>query len=331
MPGPCGVIRNRPPLRIAFTLLAALPLLNASAFGWGCEGHQIIALIARAHLNPVASAAVDRLLRENPIDPSLDRFCRDRPADPLADSATWADDERSVEKTTADWHFIDIPLSVSAGSVPEQDAMKWCPSLPGGKPGCIVTAIDYEWAILRDSNQSAAARAKALRYLIHFLGDIAQPLHATDNHDRGGNCTVMRFFAEERPQNLHAIWDYGLIVRELAADKATQVQYAKKLDEKLSSHWSEWGEAKLDLLSFAWESHKLAETVAYAGLQPSIPAGPATAGQADREGCKAERDKVAALRISIREPYAAQAMPVIREQLAKSGYRLAALLNQTFR
>jgi hypothetical protein len=295
----------------------------------------MIALIARAHLTPAASAAVDRLLRDNPIDPALNRFCKQRPNDPMADSATWADDARNAEKT-AEWHFIDIPLAVHADSVPEgsvqrDDAMKWCPPLSDGRPGCIVTAIEYEGKILRDGSQSGAARAKALRYLIHFLGDIAQPLHATDNHDRGGNCTSIRFFAEPKPQNLHGIWDYDLIARDLQSAKATQPQSAAKLDETFAGQWAEWGEAKPDVLAWAWESHKLAETVAYADLNPHIPTAPLTAGLADQEACGAERDKVAALHIAIGDRYQAQAMPVIREQLAKAGYRLAGLLNQTLR
>src|SRR5580658_3704575 len=75
-------------MRIAIAALF-LPLFANSAFGWGCEGHQIIALIARAHLTPTASNVVDQLLRENPIDPALNRFCKDRPNDLMADSATW--------------------------------------------------------------------------------------------------------------------------------------------------------------------------------------------------------------------------------------------------
>src|SRR5580658_603252 len=107
-------------MRIAIAALF-LPLFANSAFGWGCEGHQIIALIARAHLTPTASNVVDQLLRENPIDPALNRFCRDRPNDLMADSATWADDARNIEKT-AEWHYIDIPLAVHA----DPDAMQWC-------------------------------------------------------------------------------------------------------------------------------------------------------------------------------------------------------------
>ena len=63
-------------LRNLLSLFAAIPLLAGSAFGWGCEGHQMIALIARAHLTPAASAAVDQLLRDNPIDPAIKRFLR---------------------------------------------------------------------------------------------------------------------------------------------------------------------------------------------------------------------------------------------------------------
>src|SRR5580658_5851559 len=151
-------------MRRLLCFLAMLPLASVSAFGWGCEGHQIIALIARAHLTPAASNAVGQLLRENPIDPALSRFCKDRPNDPMADSATWADDAKTIEKT-ADWHFIDIPLAVNSAG---QDVMRWCQS------GCIVSAIEREWAILRDRSQPAPLRAKALRYVIHLVGDLSQ-------------------------------------------------------------------------------------------------------------------------------------------------------------
>ena len=190
-------------------------------FGWGCEGHQIVALIARAHLTPVASAAIDQLLRENPIDPALNRFCKDRPGVLMADSATRADDARNAEKT-GEWHYNDIPLSVEKG-----DAMIWCAPLGPSvndkdRPGCIVNALEYEWNLLRDQAQPGPVRAKALRYVIHLTGDLHQPLHTEDNNDKGGNCTSMQFFAETRPANLHAIWDYKIIAHDLEAHHTTQ-------------------------------------------------------------------------------------------------------------
>jgi nuclease S1 len=317
-------------MRIAVILLATIPFCNGSAFGWGCQGHQMVALIARAHLTPAASAAVDRLLLENPIDASLFRLCKDRPDDPIADAATWADDHRSVDKSTETWHYIDIPLAVHAGSIPEREAMKWCAPAAGGGAGCIVSALDDQWAILRDASRPAAARAQALRYVIHFAGDVAQPLHASDNHDQGGNCTSISFFAEEKPRNLHAIWDTQLIARSLDADHLTQPQYARKLDERFAGHWAEWGESRTNFLAWAWDSHGIAESVAYGDLKPQIPTAPAAEGQADKDACSIEREQVSGLHISIGDSYDAEALPVIGEQLAKAGYRLAGLLNQVF-
>jgi hypothetical protein len=316
-------------MRRALLLLAVFPLLSISALGWGCEGHQMVALIARAHLTPAASKAVDQLLRDNPIDPALSRFCTDRPSDLMADAATWADDARTIEKT-ADWHFIDIPVAVPADSANEQTAMKWCRPAAGGKPGCIVSAMEYEWATLRDTSQPGPERARALRYMIHFVGDLSQPLHASDNRDRGGNCTEIRFFSQEKPENLHAIWDYKIIARDLERNKATQAQYAKSIDERFSRNWPAWGKSKIDILSWTWDSHTLGSTVTYADIQPPIPIASPDAGVADQAACNAERASVAALHITIDDEYVNRALPVIREQLAKAGYRLAGLLNQTF-
>lgn len=273
----------------------------------------MVALIARAHLTPRASQEVDRLLRENPIDPALRRFCRDRPADLMADSATWADDARNVEKT-GDWHFIDIPRAVESG-----DFAQWC------KADCIVSAIDAEWAILRDKTQPPAARAKALRYVIHFIGDLSQPLHATDNHDRGGNCTSITFFSGEKAENLHAIWDYRIIERDLDARKQTKIEYAHGLDAEFAQP-----EPKIDIPEWTWQSHRLASAYAYGRLKPQIPVASPASGTADQDACNAERASVAALHISIDDDYVAQVLPIIRESLATAGNRLAALLNQTF-
>jgi hypothetical protein len=306
----------------AFFSFAAGPM-----FGWGCEGHQMIALIARAHLSSPASSAVDQLLRRNPIDPALSRFCKDRPDDLMADASTWADDARIIEKTSQ-WHFVDIPLSV----IREQsDISSWCP--PVGPPeaskdrtGCIVTAIEYEWGILRDASRPEAERAKALRYIIHFISDLHQPLHDTDNNDRGGNCTAITFFAEDRPANLHAIWDYKLIEREMAREHQTQLQFAAALDHKFSQRWSEWRQPKVDVLAWAWEGHAIAHDVTYGDLHPQIPVETPNKDA----NCDLERDKVAALHISVSTEYSDLAESVIEQQLAKAGYRLAALLNQTF-
>lgn len=309
----------------AAPLLLLLTSCATQLFGWGCEGHAMVALIARAHLTPAASASTDLLLRENPIDPALSRFCKDRPADLMADAATWADDSRTIEKTSL-WHYIDIPLTVNTGGLDP-----WCP--PIGPPvngkeraGCVTNAVEYEWAALRDRQRPAAERATALRYIIHFIADMHQPLHDSDNLDRGGNCTVMTFFGDPKPVNLHAIWDYRILARSIAAKNATLQEYASAIDEQYASHWPDWGSDRIDVDAWAWEGHKLAVDNTYGQLHPAIPFESAK-GTTD---CDAEKSKVAALQVAIGDAYYNTALPVINQQIAKAGYRLAAILNQTF-
>jgi len=294
----------------------------------------MIGLIARAHLTPAVSAAVDQLLTEYPLDPLQKRYCQDRPADPMADAASWADDMKSIDKTFT-WHFVDIPRGLSHNDFPNNDVSKWCeeigPFVEGkDRPGCLTTAIAWEWNILRDKTKPGADRAKALRYLIHFLGDLSQPLHDTDNHDQGGNCTRFSFFGQERPENLHAIWDERMLGRDLLARKATQQQYAAGLDRDFAGQWEQWGKGETDVLAWAWEGHEVAAAVTYGKLKPAIPVASPALGQADKAACSIERTKVEEMHIAIGQDYFDAAMPVVRQQLAKAAYRLAEMLNQSF-
>lgn len=309
-----------------FFLLLVLPLSAPSAFAWGCEGHQMIALIARAHLTRAVSNAADQLLMDNPIDPALSRFCQDRLADPMADAATWADDVKGPERTAV-WHYIDIPLALHQAASIGLYCPPIGPSVDGkNRPGCVTDAMEYEWSILRDKTRSSAERATALRYMIHFVGDVHQPLHAENNDDQGGNCTAVQFFGEDRPVNLHAIWDYKLIQHQLELKRMTQPEYVAELDKRFAGKWPEWSRAKTDFIAWAWESHDLAEPVAYGKLKPPIPVQPLNTTAT----CNAQREKATALKLSVREAYFREAMPVIDERLAKAAYRLAALLNQSF-
>jgi hypothetical protein len=302
------------------------PLLASSAFGWGCEGHQIVALIARAHLTPEVSAAVDELLREKPIDPALSRFCKDRPDDLMADAATWADDVRNQEKN-GPWHYVNIPRSATSRTPLEA----WCPPIGpsvNGKdqPGCVVNAIEYQLAVLRDKSRSAADRATALRYVIHFVGDIHQPLHDVDNQDQGGNCTTMQVVGDDRLTNLHSIWDTKLIQHEMETDQLTKPAYVEALNSRFAAKYPTLAAAPVDdPSSWSWEAAEIARNVTYGNLEPGLPVA-----HADTEPvCAAEREKVQALHIVIGETYIRKAIPVIEEQLATAGFRLALLLNAT--
>ena len=293
-----------------------------NAFGWGCEGHQIVALIAIQHLSAEARTAVYELLKENPIDPSLSRFCQPVATDPVLDAATWADDSKRGEKTGT-WHYLDIPRGVE-----HAELSKYCQPVGDAKdgkdrPGCVLTGLPYELEILKDHNRPAAERATALRYVIHFIGDMHQPLHTTTNDDQGGNCTTVTLFEDPKPANLHGVWDYGIIGDYLKKNKETPADLAAKLDQRFQSEGQGWLHEPIDFGKWIWEGHRIADKVTYGRLQPKLAVAPAENGP----GCAAEREKTKALKIDIDARYAGKAMPVIDRQLARAGYRLADVLN----
>jgi len=159
-------------------LLVCAALVNSpQAFAWGCEGHQTVALIAKQNLNARALAKVNQILTANPVDPSLPRFCQPVATDPMEDASTWADDYRKGHPETGDWHFIDIPRCAAKGSYTCEPVKS-----------CVTVALAEQIKILQDSSSDPGVQANALRFIIHFAGDIHQPLHATTNNDRGGNC-----------------------------------------------------------------------------------------------------------------------------------------------
>jgi hypothetical protein len=306
--------------------LFLLVLLAAEAcgslFGFGCEGHQIVALIAGQHLTDQARAAVYRLLSDHPIDPSLDRFCKPPATDAMADAATWADDARRAEKT-ATWHYLDIPR----GAEPA-DPAKYCAPIGEShegkdRPGCLLTALQHEFGILKDRSRPSAERATALRYIIHLISDLHQPLHTTSNDDQGGNCTIVTLFGDSKPTNLHAAWDYGIIAHYLKQNNETPAQMAALLDRRYQSQGQKWLHDAIDFSQWILEGHELADRIVYGKLRPRLPVALAE----DGPGCAVEKEKTAALRIDIGESYIARVMPVIDRQLAKAGYRLADVLN----
>lgn len=300
-------------------------VLAPPASAWGCKGHYITALIAEKHLNPHARAMVAKILEAGPIDSKLPRYCSETVVDAFADASTWADDERSVNAATAGWHFIDIPLGVHTG-----DLSSYCPSATG----CITKAIANQLALLRELTTPAEARADALRYVVHFIGDIHQPLHTTSNNDLGGNCVPITFFGhapaetnaktESFRPNLHAIWDTDLIV-QFSADRTPQ-QLADDLDSQFKDQISSWQSGSLDPNVWAWEIHEVAERAVYGFLPVKIATEPA------REVATCADDEHISMRMlnlkeSVAEDYQKTVTPVIQEQLSKAGIRLAAILN----
>ena len=179
--------------------IAAALVLPSVAHAWGTDAHRVVAALAQQQLTPSARAEVDRLLA---LEPGAT----------LQSVATWADESRSP--TTAAWHYLNFAHDAACQYVPERHC-------PGGQ--CVVGAIERQ-AVLLTSAKSDEDRLKALKYLVHLVGDVHQPLHAGYADDRGGNTFQVQAFG--RGSNLHALWDSALVTHrpggaaQLLADAA---------------------------------------------------------------------------------------------------------------
>lgn len=305
-----------------FALGTLLFIANApAAMAWGCKGHQTVAFLAEKHLTPEARQMFQALLTENPIDPALKRFCGNALTDVFADAATWADDERTKAPKTAPWHFIDIPLGATQDQVKQS-----C-----GATGCVTQAIVDQLAILKDKTAPAANRAAALRFIIHFVGDLHQPLHATTNSDRGANCVPVKYLRRNPhasggsyTPNLHAIWDTDIVERDM--EGASPADFADTLDTQFASSDKEWTQAGMQLEGWAWEGHQHAATTSYGALPVKIAIEP----NVPVEKCTDDNnigDRMLHLHEAAGQSYQDAATPVIEERLAQAGVRLAMILN----
>ena len=259
--------------RFLMPWLLAFP---APAMAWGPKGHEIIARIAADNLTAAAHLRLSQSLGG------------DAPALMVLNS-NWADEIRSERPQTAGWHFVNIEVG-SRGYEPRHD----CP-----KDNCVVRQIEREVGLLRDPRAPFAARREALLFLIHFVGDLHQPLHASDRHDKGGNGFPV--YLGRKRSNLHRVWDEDL-VEALGPDPmidAADIETELSPDTKariVAGRPADWAD----------ESFQLGTREIYARL-PAL--GP----------------------VRLPRDYAGRERAVVRLQLARAGFRLAMLLNAIYR
>jgi hypothetical protein len=254
--------------------------LPGNARAWGYTGHRIVAEIAERFLEPETAHQVRDLLAVENLTT-------------LADVSTWADQIRLQRPETGPWHYVNIPMHPGAGEPSGFDASRDCPS-----GACVVAKIEQFERVLVDRQASIHERLEALKYLVHFIGDIHQPLHASNNHDRGGNDVQVTFMG--RQMNLHAVWDSGIIEPAVKGDERG---YAMRLSRSMTqAELSEWSQG--NAISWANEAHEIALWAIYGELwnAGALPDG-----------------------------YEAWALPIVNEQLERAGVRLAKTLNDCLR
>jgi hypothetical protein len=210
----------------ALALLLVLCLSVVPAGAWGVQGHRLVGMLAANHLTPVARRNVAWLLGP----------------ETLGGIASWADDVRGGITQTGPWHYVNIPDSAAS-----YDRDRDCPRQPGVAAGsrddawrdCAVDRIRYHEQRLADTSLDRADRAIALKYLVHLVGDLHQPLHASAV-ERGGNGILVRIFgsdmcgsdpARQSPCNLHGAWDVSLIAHRALDDRA----FLAVLERRLSN------------------------------------------------------------------------------------------------
>ena len=305
--------------------LAFFSCAAPSAHAWGCKGHQAVALIAEKHLTLEARQLVEKLLSENPIDPKLRRWCGNATADLLVDASTWPDDVRN-ERRNGPWHYINIPRGKHKGSLEE-----YC-----GADGCVIRTIEEQRAILKDKSAQPVQRAEAIRYLIHFVGDLHQPLHAINNGDNGGNCAAVKYLhheplvnplhpeREDYSPNLHQIWDTEIVVRDM--EVSNPHRYADELDEKFRAQSSGWEAAGIHVDNWAWEVHERAESEVYDAFSVKIPLEP----DVHPKGCSDNNHigkRMFEKHLAADETYQSRAAKAVELGIAEAGVRLAMILN----
>src|SRR5229473_6064132 len=306
-------------------VLAFLSWTTPPAYAWGCKGHQTVALIAEKHLTPEAAQMVQTLLSASPIDPKLKRYCGDSVRDAMADAATWPDDVRN-EKKNGPWHYIDIPRGTPRGPLDP-----FC-----GDAGCVTKVIAEQFAVLKDKKAEAAKRADALRYLIHFVGDLHQPLHAVTNADAGGNCVPVKYFhheplpnllhpeREDYSPNLHQIWDTEIVERDM--EISNPIRYADELDEKFHAQTAALEAAGIHAENWAWESHERAETAVYDALPEKIGIEPDLKLKSCAENNHMGK-RMFERHLVVGEVYQNNAAKAVEDGLWEAGIRLAMILN----
>jgi len=234
-------------------------------FGWGQTGHRVIGTIAEEHLTRKARKEITKLLGHTN----------------LALVSNWADEIKSdpAWDHSHHWHYCTIP---AGGSLE-----------PGDTGGAAAEKVEAFIVLLAEGTAPGQEQVEALKFLVHLLADIHQPLHVGNGTDRGGNDVKITWFGE--PSNLHRVWDTHLIEHQ----NLSYTEFAEFISLKLDPNViGDWQQASVNDI--------LAESQAVHPLVYDIGEG----------------------RLSWR--YAYQTRDALEEQLLKAGVRLAGILNSIY-
>ena len=256
-------------LTIAFLSISILLI------SWGVTGHRTVGKIAENHLTANAKAAVHELLG----------------GETLADVSTWADEVRNQPeyKATGPWHYINLPLGLSYSDFQKQ--------VEGMSEANVYSALHQQEKIVMDKSTTREQKIEALKFIVHFVGDLHQPMHVSRAEDKGGNTIQLNYNGQGT--NLHSVWDSKLIEHE--GDDYQQL--AGKCDQASPALIKQWQSDPV--IKWIWESYAIS-TKLYAEV----------------DAMKSR---------SIDDSYYTAHIGIIHERLEQAGVRLAGVLNTLFK
>lgn len=197
-----------------YLLCLSVLLVSVQAFGWGQTGHRVTGALAELYLTPQAKKAIGNIL----------------PNEDLAEASTWADEMRSNpevfwQKTSSPWHYVSVPKGknyVEVGAPDQGDAY---------------SALERFVKTLKTPKASMADKQLALRFIVHIIGDLHQPMHAGNGTDRGGNDVKLKFMWQD--SNLHRVWDSGMIEHRGLSYTEWTARLSQKMTAEQVKSWME--------------------------------------------------------------------------------------------
>jgi hypothetical protein len=278
-------------MRKILTILAALSaILSTPAMAWGSLGHRTVGAIAMANVKPTTRAAIRDLLRhQRELDTPQCRMGT------IEDASTWPDcikGERWRFAYTNSWHYHDQPI---CGTF---DLKAHCRD-----GNCATAQIERNARLLADRKLAPVLRLEALSFVVHFVGDVHQPLHVGENEDMGGNA-IKADYGEAPGRNLHSIWDGVLAERAITSARTPLVRvYTAQEKAALATGTLEDWERE------SWQiSRDFLYPLAFGGKLPCDVKEPG---------------KVVWSNAAIE-----QAIPVIDDRIERAGLRLARMLDE---
>ncbi len=278
------MVNHRNKITVLFFFSILLPSLSLA---WGSTGHRAVGLIAENHLTLKARKAIKKITGD----------------ESLAQMSTWPDYIKSNPKHDfrKPWHYINI-----------KDGGTYTKTATNSR-GDVVISINEQIKTLKNKKSTKNQKAIALKFLVHLIGDIHQPLHVGRSKDRGGNSLKILFFKAET--NLHRLWDENMIdhsklsFTELTRFVDRPSQFHKKW---LNTNAEDWANEAVRLRGIVYnftESYIKPYSQEHLTMTPKLFNG-----------------KVP--KVSWR--YITRNWPVIKKQIHKAGRRLANTLNQIY-